>query len=46
MNTIVATDGFSAPLTPADFEAWLNGTLGPQPVGNTLHGGIGLRVNY
>ena len=23
-----------------------NGTLGPQPVGNTIHGGAGLRVNY
>ena len=23
-----------------------NGTLGPQPVGNTIHGGVGLRVNY
>jgi len=23
-----------------------NGTLGPQPVGNTIHGGVGLRINY
>ncbi|MEA2915215.1 MAG: hypothetical protein QOJ15_7296, partial [Bradyrhizobium sp.] len=21
-------------------------TLGPQPVGNTIHGGVGLRINY
>jgi len=21
-------------------------TAGPQPVGNTIHGGVGLRVNY
>jgi hypothetical protein len=27
-------------------DLFLNGTVGPQPVGNTLHGGIGLRVNY
>ena len=27
-------------------DLFLNGTLGPQPVGNTVHGGIGLRVNY
>ena len=27
-------------------DVFLNGTLGPQPVGNTIHGGIGLRVNY
>jgi hypothetical protein len=27
-------------------DLFLNGTAGPQPVGNTLHGGIGLRVNY
>ncbi|WP_291577087.1 hypothetical protein [Bradyrhizobium sp.] len=27
-------------------DLFLNGTLGPQPVGNTIHGGIGLRVNY
>ena len=25
---------------------FVNGTLGPQPVGNTLHGGLGLRINY
>src|SRR5580692_5689395 len=28
----------------ADF--FVDGTLGPQPVGNTIHGGIGLRANY
>ncbi len=28
----------------ADF--FVDGTLGPQPVGNTIHGGVGLRVNY
>lgn len=27
-------------------DLFVNGTLGPQPVGNTIHGGIGLRVNY
>jgi hypothetical protein len=27
-------------------DLFLNGTLGPQPVGNTIHGGVGLRVNY
>ncbi len=27
-------------------DLFLNGTLGPQPVGNTLHGGVGLRINY
>lgn len=27
-------------------DLFANGTLGPQPVGNTVHGGIGLRVNY
>lgn len=32
-------------------EGWIvdlfaNGTLGPQPVGNTIHGGVGLRINY
>ena len=27
-------------------DLFLNGTAGPQPVGNTIHGGIGLRVNY
>ena len=27
-------------------DLFLNGTAGPQPVGNTLHGGIGLRVSY
>ena len=30
-----------------DDRIYLNiGTLGPQPVGNTAHGGIGLRINY
>jgi hypothetical protein len=27
-------------------DLFLNGTAGPQPVGNTIHGGIGLRLNY
>jgi hypothetical protein len=27
-------------------DLFLNGTAGPQPVGNTVHGGVGLRVNY
>jgi hypothetical protein len=27
-------------------DLFLNGTVGPQPVGNTIHGGLGLRVNY
>jgi hypothetical protein len=27
-------------------DLFVNGTLGPQPVGNTIHGGVGLRVNY
>jgi hypothetical protein len=27
-------------------DLFLNGTAGPQPVGNTLHGGVGLRVSY
>jgi hypothetical protein len=27
-------------------DLFINGTLGPQPVGNTIHGGIGLRANY
>jgi hypothetical protein len=27
-------------------DVFVNGTLGPQPVGNTIHGGLGLRVNY
>jgi hypothetical protein len=27
-------------------DLFVNGTLGPQPVGNTVHGGVGLRVNY
>jgi len=27
-------------------DIFVNGTLGPQPVGNTIHGGLGLRVNY
>jgi len=27
-------------------DLFVNGTLGPQPVGNTVHGGLGLRINY
>ncbi|SHG39091.1 hypothetical protein SAMN05443248_1380 [Bradyrhizobium erythrophlei] len=27
-------------------DLFVNGTLGPQPVGNTVHGGVGLRANY
>ncbi len=27
-------------------DLFVNGTLGPQPVGNTIHGGLGLRVHY
>jgi hypothetical protein len=27
-------------------DLFVNGTAGPQPVGNTIHGGIGLRANY
>jgi hypothetical protein len=27
-------------------DLFVNGTLGPQPVGNTVHGGVGLRLNY
>ena len=27
-------------------DLFVNGTLGPQPVGNTIHGGVGLRVSY
>ena len=27
-------------------DVFLNGTAGPQPVGNTLHGGVGLRITY
>ena len=27
-------------------DLFVDGTLGPQPVGNTIHGGIGLRANY
>jgi hypothetical protein len=27
-------------------DLFLNGTAGPQPVGNTLHGGLGLRISY
>jgi hypothetical protein len=27
-------------------DLFLDGTLGPRPVGNTIHGGVGLRVNY
>jgi hypothetical protein len=25
-------------------DLFVNGTLGPQPVGNTVHGGVGLRI--
>lgn len=27
-------------------DAFVNGTVGPTPVGNTVHGGIGLRANF
>jgi hypothetical protein len=27
-------------------DLFVNGTLGPQPIGNTIHGGVGLRANY
>jgi hypothetical protein len=27
-------------------DLFVDGTLGPQPVGNTIHGGLGLRINY
>jgi hypothetical protein len=27
-------------------DLFVNGTIGPQPVGNTIHGGVGLRINY
>jgi hypothetical protein len=27
-------------------DVFVNGTAGPQPVGNTIHGGLGLRINY
>jgi hypothetical protein len=27
-------------------DVFVNGTVGPQPVGNTIHGGVGLRINY
>jgi hypothetical protein len=27
-------------------DVFVDGTLGPYPVGNTVHGGVGLRVNY
>src|SRR4029453_4523993 len=27
-------------------DVFVNGTLGPQPVGNTAYGGVGLRINY
>ena len=27
-------------------DLFANGTAGPQPVGNTIHGGVGLRINY
>ena len=30
----------------AGADLFINGTAGPQPVGNTIHGGVGLRVNY
>ena len=27
-------------------DTFVNGTLGSPPVGNTIHGGVGLRINY
>jgi hypothetical protein len=27
-------------------DLFVDGTLGPQPVGTTIHGGVGLRINY
>jgi hypothetical protein len=27
-------------------DLFLNGTAGPHPVGNTVHGGVGLRISY
>lgn len=27
-------------------DLFVDGTLGPQPVGNTIHGGVGLRLNF
>ena len=27
-------------------DLFVNGTAGPQPVGNTIHGGVGLRITY
>jgi hypothetical protein len=27
-------------------DLFVNGTAGPQPVGNTIHGGVGLRISY
>jgi hypothetical protein len=27
-------------------DLFVDGTLGPQPIGNAIHGGIGLRLNY
>jgi hypothetical protein len=27
-------------------DVFVDGTFGPQPVGNTIHGGVGLRLNY
>lgn len=27
-------------------DLFVNGTAGPQPVGNTVHGGVGLRISY
>ncbi|KRR08183.1 hypothetical protein CQ10_14780 [Bradyrhizobium valentinum] len=27
-------------------DLFVNGTAGPQSVGNTIHGGVGLRISY
>ena len=27
-------------------DAFVDGTLGPRPVGNTAHGGLGLRLGF
>jgi hypothetical protein len=27
-------------------DLFVNGTVGLQPVGKTIHGGVGLRINY
>jgi hypothetical protein len=27
-------------------DLFVNGTAGPQPAGNTVHGGMGLRIDY